>query len=135
MAMDMEKLSLIVIHPVVGTTADSQGLMNIVRAYHEDKVMIGDRSVEGLRITKNYKDPNCILTVTALTGSDLDAKLSRTLLYPKRFAEGGVTWTDKRVDNNIKGGTGIVESIVQTSLDSTADTQEYTIYVSKYVGS
>ncbi|MGL4998544.1 MAG: hypothetical protein ACRC5T_06195 [Cetobacterium sp.] len=133
MAMDMERLSLIVIHPMVGSTASAEGLVNIKRDFIEERTKISARSVEGLRVTQKFKDPNCTLTATVLTGSDMDAALSRALLYPK--TKGSVTWLDQRVDGILRGGSGQAESIEQMSYDPTAETQDYVINVSKYVGS
>lgn len=133
MGMEMEKLSLTVVHPIVGTTANMEGLIDIERTYIEDKTSWSAKSVEGLRIVKKYKDPNCNLVVTVLRGSDMDYALSRALLYPK--TKGSATWLDERVDNQYKGGTGILEAIIQTSDKASDENAVYTLMMSKYTGS
>lgn len=130
--MDMEKLAIVIIHPIVGTTADKTGLVNIERNFIEDKSVWGSRSVEGMRIVKNYKDPNCNLVITALKGSDLDFALSRMLLYPK--SNGNVTWMDERIEGQILGGTGDLRSILQTNVSSVDDNATYTLMVANYTG-
>lgn len=129
--MDMEKLAIVIIHPIVGSTADKTGLVNIERNFIEDKSAWGPRSVEGARVVKNYKDPNCNLVVTALKGSDLDFALSRMLLYKSK---GDVTWMDERIEGQILGGTGNLRSILQTTASSVDDNSTYTLMVGNYTG-
>lgn len=130
--MDMEKLAIVIIHPIVGSTADKTGLVNIERNFIEDKSAWSPRSVEGARIVKNYKDPNCNLVITTLKGSDLDFALSRMLLYPK--SPGAVTWMDERIEEQILGGTGDLRSIIQTTTSSVDDNTTYTLMVGNYTG-
>ena len=78
MSMDMEKLSLTIIHPVVGSTVGLKGLVDIERNFIEDKSDWTGRAVDGLRIVRKYTDPNCDLVVTVLRGSDLAYALKRS---------------------------------------------------------
>ena len=131
MSMEMERLSLIVIHPIVGSTASLEGLVNIEPAYLEDKETWSGKSVEGKRILKKYKDPNINITVTVLRGSDMEVALSRALLYPK--AKGSASWLDERIDGVIKGGTGVLEAISQTTDNLTDENAQFILRMSKYV--
>ena len=130
--MDMEKLAIVIIHPIVGSTADKTGLVNLQRTFLEDKSVWSGKSVEGVRIVKNYKDPNCNIVVTVLKGSDLDFALSRMLLYPK--SNGAVTWMDERIEGQILGGTGDLRSILQTSTNAVDDNTTYTLMIGNYTG-
>lgn len=133
MAMEMEKLSITIIHPIVGSTHNLKGLIDIARNFVEEKTAWSPRSVEGLRIVKKFQDPNCDLEITTLRGSELDYALSRALLYPK--AKGSATWLDERIDNQYKGGTGVLESIDQQSDKSTDDNSVYMLKITNYKGS
>lgn len=128
----MEKLSLTLIHPIVGSTVGMKGIVNIERNFIEDKSSWTGRAVDGLRIVKNYADPNADIVVTTLRGSDIDFALNRALLYPK--TKGSCTWLDERIEGKIKGGTGIVESIIETSTNMTDENATYTIRLTNYTG-
>lgn len=131
MSMDMEKLSLTVIHPIVGSTASLEGLVNIETAYLEDKEVWSGKSLGGKRVLKKYKDNNCNLTVTVLRGTDMENALSRALLYPK--AKGNASWLDERVEGFVRGGTGVLEAISQTSDNKTDENAQFILRMSDYV--
>ncbi|HBJ79731.1 MULTISPECIES: hypothetical protein [Fusobacterium] len=133
MSMDMEKLSLTIIHPIIGSTAGMQGIVNIERNFIEDKSSWRARAVDGLRIVKKFKDPNCDIVVTTLRGSDIDYALNRALLYPKTV--GSCTWTDERIEGKYKGGTGVLESIDETTTNTTDENAVYTLRLTNYTGS
>ena len=132
MSMDMEKLSLTIIHPVVGSTVGLKGLVDIERNFIEDKSDWTGRAVDGLRIVRKYTDPNCDLVITVLRGSDLAYALKRSLLYPK--TKGSCSWLDERIDGQSLAGTGILEAIEETQSKASDENEVYTLRLTKYTG-
>ncbi|MGL6023693.1 MAG: hypothetical protein ACRC0F_03680 [Cetobacterium sp.] len=130
--MDMEKLALIISHPIVGSTADLTGLVDLERTFIEDKSSWSAKSVEGIRVVKNYKDTNCNLIVTVLKGSNLDYALTRMLLYPKTL--GLTTWMDERIEDQPLSGTGNLRALIQTSSKLVDENSTFTLMLSDYTG-
>lgn len=130
MSMEMERMGLSYVHPVVGNTSNAEGVVDIEIALVEDNITFSQKSVEGIRIVKNYKDSNRKLNVTVLRGSDLDLMLERALLYPK--SKGPLTWFDERIEGFKKGGTGVCEGLMRTTDKLSEETNVYVFFITKY---